>query len=183
MSLGIARTCPQCGEGFYAPVGHVNRAAKIGSPLYCGRACSGLARRKADKLTGEAWRAHKAEYDRQRREKLGEALLAEKRAAYYARVAREGEVLRAKQKAYRDANMARHVEYCRRPEYKAAKSDYDRRFRAKKNYGPFAEAFLVLQDVENEIASRASRQEIYAQNGIVNKSLRRKREYEKAIGC
>jgi len=175
--------CPQCDAKFYRRAGEINRAARIDAPLYCGRACSGLARRKANKLTGEAWRAHKAEYDRMRREKLGAALLAEKRAAYHARVAREGEALRAKQKAYRDANMARHVEYCRRPEYRAAKAAYDRRFRAEKYFGPFAEAFMLLQDVENEIASRASRQEIYAQNGVVNKSLKRKREYEKAIGC
>ncbi len=175
--------CLQCGDDFHRPIGEINRAAKIGAPLYCNRACAGLARRNADKLTGEAARAHKAEYDRARREKLGAGLLAAKRDAYHARVAREGEALRAKQKTYRDAHMARHVEYCRRPEYKAIKAVYDRRFRAEKNFGPFAEAFLVLQDVENEIASRASRQEIYAQNGIVNKSLKRKREYEKAVGC
>jgi hypothetical protein len=161
----------------------MNRAGGIGAPLFCGRTCSGLARRKDDKLTGDKWRAHKAAYDKARRDKLGASLLAEKRAAYHARVEREGAALRAKQKAYRDANMARHVEYCRRPEYRMAKVAYDRRYRADKEYGPFADAFLVLQDVEFEIASRASRQEIYEQNGIVNKSLKRKREYEKAIGC
>lgn len=125
----------------------------------------------------------KADYDRRRRAELGETLRAEKRAAYHATLATNPEKIRAAQKAYRQANMARHVEYCRRPEYRATKSVYDQRRRDAQNYGPFAEAAGVLRELETEIAGRATRTEIYRENGILNKSLRRKREYEKAIGC
>lgn len=181
MATSAAR-CPQCFFTFQAQVGLINRAKKLGNPLYCGRVCSGLARRKADKLTGDAWKAHKAEYDRARRAALGEKLREEKRRAYHASIERNKDAVRAKQKAHRQKIMARHVEYCRRPEYKEKKREYDRKLRAQV-YGPFADAYLLLQDIQSEIAQRATRQEIYEQNGTVNKTQKRKREYEKAVGC
>ena len=79
--------------------------------------------------------------------------------------------------------MPKHVEYCRRPEYRASKREYDRKHRAQQDFGPFAEAALILGDLDAEIATRASRYEIYSANGTLNKALRRKREYAKAFGC
>lgn len=173
--------CARCGAEALKWSGGVNRSIARGAPLYCSRTCSGLARRvnrtRAEKI------ALKAEYDRQRRALLGEALLAEKREAYQRRLARDLEGVRAAQRDLRQRRRQQHVEYCRRPEYRVKKQAYDREHRAVKFYGPFAEAFLVLQDLENEIASRATRTEIYRENGILNKTQTRKRDYEKAVGC
>lgn len=167
--------CPQCRNPTGKPVGTINRAAAIGAPIYCGRACAGLARRKGK--TKEQKIAEKAIYDEQYRAKNAERLKREK-AEWYQRTAD-----REKERQYRQANMQRHVEYCRRPEYREKKLVYDRHRRAKIFYGPFAESFLTLLELEDEIASRASRTEIYRQNGTQCKSVKRKREYEKAIGC
>jgi hypothetical protein len=173
--------CAHCGAEAYKLSGGVNRARRAGSPLYCSRACAGLAHRVI-RTTAEA-AALKADYDRRRRAELGEALLAEKRAAYRDRLARDPEGLRAAQKKNRDQRKGAHVEYCRRPEYRAWKKSYDRQHRAVKFFGPFADAFLALQDLETEIASRASRYEIYSENGTLNKCLKRKREHAKALSC
>ena len=174
--------CEHCGDECQKESGHVNRSRKNGAPLFCSRDCSGAQRRlhRGD----DEKKALKAEYDRRRRHgELADELRQKKRDAYYERLARDPQGLRAAQKALRQKRKAAHVEYCRRPEYKAWKQEYDRQHRAGKFYGPFAEAFLILQDLENEIASRAIRYEIYSANGTLNKTQRRKRDYEKAIGC
>jgi hypothetical protein len=148
----------------------VNRANKIGAPIYCGRVCSGLARRdgktKQDKI------AEKAAYDREyragvrRREsqteddrkRLAEARRQQK-ADYY-----RGNHDREKEREIRKAKMPRHLEYCRRPEYRAKKKVYDRRYRAEQIFGPFAEAKLLLMEIEQEVSSRMTRPEIYQVN-------------------
>lgn len=173
--------CAHCGNECQKETGHVNRSRKKGSPLFCSRDCSG-ARRRLNRSADEK-KALKAEYDRRRRAELADELRAKKREAYYERLARDPQGLRAAQKAMRQKRKAAHVEYCRRPEYKVWKREYDRHHRAGKFYGPFAEAFLVLKDLENEIASRATHYEIYSENGTLNKTQRRKRDYEKAVGC
>lgn len=172
--------CGYCERRSLKEAGAVNRARRGGFGLYCDRTCAGLGRRfkrtKEEKVTA------KAEYDRQRREQLGEILLVKKRAAYHAAVAANPEIVRAKEREHRQKNMGRHVEYCRRPEYRAWKRDYDRSYRARQDYGPFAEAFLTLQELEQEIAARATRYDIYAQNGLLNKAKGRKNGYAQTLG-
>ena len=51
----------------------------------------------------------------------------------------------------RRANMAQHIEYCRRPEYKEYKQKYDRKYRAKTDYGEFWESFLLVMDIDKEV--------------------------------
>lgn len=46
--------------------------------------------------------------------------------------------------------MARHVAYCRRPEYKAKKKEYDRKRRAKQ-YGQFAGAYGLFLELQREV--------------------------------
>lgn len=174
-------TCAHCGERSFKPVGAVNRAKARGAPLYCNRECAGLGRQKHK--TAEQIKAEKADYDRQRRAKLAERLRMEKAAYYRAKVAADPGGVRAQERAYRQTRKAAHAEYCRRPEYRDWKSSYDRKYRAQKDFGPFAEAALVLRDLEGEITRRATRTEIYAENGTLNKTQRRKREYAKAVGC
>lgn len=173
--------CEYCGRRNQKPSGSVNRARARGLSLYCDRVCAGLSHRKHK--TDEQKRAEKAEYDRRRRQQLGDRLNAEKREARLRLLASNPDLVRAREKVNRDANRGRHAEYCRRPEYREWKKSYDRQYRAERFYGPFADAFLVLQDLENEIATRATRYEIYMERGTINKTQKRKREYEQAIGC
>jgi len=168
----VKMTCPNCKNPFEAKAAHVNRAAKVGAPLYCGRVCAGLARRNKNPPTDEQRREAKAAYDAKRREGAQrEKILAQKRDHYYA----NHERISAKLAEYRAAHMDRHVEYCRQPEYRAWKSVYDRRRRAEMNFGDFSEAALLLADVEREITERSSKYEIYLTNGTLNKAQQRRR--------
>lgn len=159
--------CRVCGNAFFAPVGRINRANKNGSPLFCSRECSGLARRK--NKTDHQKKKEKAEYDKGYRNK-NKKLLKQKKAVYYQRT--RNPILDAERRKKR---MPIHVEYCRRPEYKKWKSDYDRRYRAKKYYGEFSESHIYLVEIENQINLLATRTEIYQENGTINKSQKRKR--------
>jgi hypothetical protein len=174
-------SCAWCGGMSCKPTGEVNRAATRHAPLYCDKACSGLARRKHK--TADQCKSEKAEYDRQRRSALRERLRIEKQAAYRAMVAADPDGVRARERAYRQTRKAAHAEYCRRPEYRDWKQGYDRKYRAQKDFGPFAEAALLLHDLENEIGSRSTFTERAHEKGTINKTQRRKREYEQAVGC
>ena len=77
--------------------------------------------------------------------------------------------------------MPYHVEYCRRPDYRKWKQNYDRKYRAAKDFGAFGEAAIILNDLQNEILSRASRYEIDLASGTLNKKLQRRRDYDKAF--
>lgn len=118
----------------------------------------------------------KAAYDVEYRAK-NLSLIRERKAAYYQRTAD-----REREREYRKQHMARHVEYCRRPEYKAKKHKYDLQFRAKKLFGPFSEAALILRDVEIEIDRRMTWVERHQANGTLNKSTQRKRQYATQTG-
>lgn len=163
--------CARCGIEFACLTGRVNRARAIGAPLYCGRACVGLARRLANPPTETARKETKRLYDEKRRAAKYDEICAAKRAYYHSNRAR----ILPKQAVYRKAHMHRHIEYCRRPEYKAWKVEYDRHYSARQSFGEFADAFLLLQDIENEVAARATRYEIYSANGTLNKAQTRRR--------
>ena len=169
--------CGACGKVNFHPVNYVNRAEKSGKPLYCDRACSGLARRDPNPPSDAERREAKAEYDRLYRDRDPEKRKAD-RAAYYQRTYDP-----EKERVARKLKMPRHVEYCRRPEYRAWKSEYDKRYLAQKQFGPFAESALLLRDLEQAVLERASRYDLDLASGKLNKSTRRKREYAKAIGC
>ena len=70
--------------------------------------------------------------------------------------------------------MPAHVEYCRGPEYRAKKSEYDRQYRAEE-YGEFAETYLLLLEVEKEIRSRATHYERRVANGYYTRSAQARR--------
>jgi len=161
--------CPQCQQSFQAATGRINRAASIGAPLYCGRACAGMARRLANPPTEAERKAAKSAYDRKYRARHAEKRKAQK-ADHYRRT-RD----REKERVARKSRMPQHVEYCRRPEYREWKSDYDRRHRARKVFGEFADAALLLQDVEREIDSQATPYERRIMNGTLNKAQMRRR--------
>ena len=166
-------TCAHCGKHATQKSGAVNRARKDGKPLYCDQKCAGLSRRgnktKAQKV------AEKRLYDEAYRAR-NFATLKAKKALYFQATYDLG-----KARIERKKRMRQHVEYCRRPEYKAWKSAYDRWYRAVKQYGEYAEAALALGEIEQEIGERMTRTEVYTANGTLNKRLTRRREYESFI--
>ena len=166
--------CPVCQYGVFIENGAIARARKAGLALYCGRECSGIGRRKnrSPAELKEAKRLYDIQYRAERAEEIKAAKAARHKRTYDPE----------KAAVERRLKMPRHVEYCRRPEYREWKAGYDREYRAKREYGPFWESFMLLQDVKAEALARASRYEIDLQNGKLNKSTKRRREYEKIVG-
>lgn len=167
--IGIAApACALCGGLVHQSTSAINRAAREGRPIYCGRKCAGLARRNL--MQPAEKKELKRLYDARRRQELRDQL-REKKREYHKRTYDP-----AKAAAHRKTRMPRHIEYCRRPEYREWKSAYDQQRRAKIMFGEFADAALLLMQVESEIERRATRQEIAQTNGTYNKAQRRKRE-------
>ena len=160
--------CAHCRKSVDRPAGHVNRSRAKGLRLFCGRRCSGLAKRQHK--TKAQKKEEKRLYDIEYRAKNVE-MLKEKHRAYHKRTYDP-----VKAAAHRKTRMLYHVEYCRRPEYRQWKKGYDKKYRAKKLYGAFDEAFLLTMDLTNEIKGRMTNHEVKYQNGGTNKAQRRKRE-------
>lgn len=160
--------CAHCGKENDKWSGHVNRARAQGMKLYCDRLCSGLGRRtgKTDAQKREEKRLYDIVYQAKNREKRKAQKRQHHLDTYDPVTAAE----------YRKKRMHLHVAYCQRPEYRAWKKGYDRNYKAKKNYGPFSEAALLLSDLNLEIKGRGNRHEIKYQNGGTNKVQRRRRE-------
>lgn len=163
-------TCAHCGKAAEKPAGAVNRARKCGLSLYCDRTCAGLGRRKPSKSI-EQKKAEKKAYDAARRIALADKIRAAKRE-YHKRTY---DVVKAAEE--RKRRMQRHVEYCRRPEYVAWKREYDRLYRANKEYGEFAECFLLVMDIRAECLSQMTDYEIRYAKGGVAKTQQRRRAY------
>lgn len=162
--------CGHCGTLAEKESGGINRSQRAGSPLYCGRECAGLARRKHK--TKEQLVAEKAEYDRLYRERNRE-MLKRKKHEYFKRTYDPKEAaIERKRRAHI------HAEYCRRPEYKKWKAEYDKKYLARKQYGAFGEAAIILNDICSEIASRSTFTERAIAKGTLNKHTKRRREYE-----
>lgn len=166
--------CAHCGKPVRQSVSAINRAQRIGAPIYCDRVCSGLGRRthktKAQKVSEK--RMYDMEYRRKNRK-----LLKAKKRAYFERT--YDPVKAAKE---RKARMHLHVAYCQQPAYKRYKRRYDRQHRAQKLYGPFAEAALLLQKIEHEVSTRITNYEVRQINGTLNKTQERKRAYARLVG-
>jgi len=156
--------CGSCGAAVRQSRGSINRAIREGKPLYCDRVCAGQARR----ISPTQKKRKKALYDARRRTEKAAEICAQKRE-YYQRT-RNPE----KEREYRQANMARHVEYCRRPEYKADKAEYDRERRSAE-YGPYGDAYLLLLDLEQEIRSRSTSYERRKARGYYTRSAQQRR--------
>jgi hypothetical protein len=164
--------CSHCKKRGKKEIGLINRAKSINAPIFCDRVCFGLSRR-IEKTTAQK-KAMKAEYDRQYRA-LNLKEIKRKKHEYFLRT--YDPVVAAEE---RKKTMPRHADYCRRPEYKEYKREYDRRLRASQ-YGEFAEAYMILLDVDREVNSRISDYETRVANGTLNKALQRKRDYENSF--
>jgi len=152
--------CAQCGKEADKRAGDVERLRARGYKLYCSLRCSGLASRKywtkAQRTEG------KRLYDIAYRKKNAERIAKQKKAWQIANYDPE------KQRIYNKKNSQRHVEYCRRPEYKAYKHQYDMDRRAKQ-FGPFAEAYKLELSLRREIRERINKHESNQEKGTINK--------------
>lgn len=166
-------TCAYCGKEQQKRSGEVNRALRSNRSLFCDRMCSGMWHR-TNKTESEKKEAKRI-YDIGYRERNKDALKKSK-AAYFKRAYDP-----VKAAAERKLHMDRHVKYCRTPTYKAYKSEYDKRRRSSR-FGDFAEAYMLLLDIDREIKKRATDYEIRIQNGTINKQQQRRREYERITG-
>ena len=158
-------TCPYCGGDLHRYIGYINRAKKLGVPIYCSRVCSGLARRV--ERTDEEKKKIKADYDRKRRKTIDRT---EQIKSY-----NESPKGRAMQKRNSKKFKQSHLEYCRNPQYREYKKEYDETYRAKKSYGEFWEASIVLKKIDELILPE--KQEAKIQKGTYNKSQKRKRTW------
>lgn len=163
--------CDYCGKETTKSEGHYNRAKKLGAKLYCNQKCFGLDRR--DNKTTEQRKKEKVEYDKKYRKEYTEEIKKEKAIKFKDWYYNKGgmEIEREKRKK----KMPKHIEYCRQPKYKAYKKQYDEKHRAKKMYGEFSEAAIILLDLEKELDRKSPEMlSIKFQNGTVNKITKRK---------
>jgi hypothetical protein len=172
--------CAYCGNEKDKPTGEVNRARKIGAPIYCDKVCAGLGRRKPPK-TIEQKKAEKAAYDATRRSDLADRIRVEKAAAYQKYRQKPGFLERERER--RKENMHRHIEYCKNPKYVEYKREYDRKYRAKEDYGELWECFILMLELRRECLKRMPDYDIRLSKGTLGKSQKRKREYERRVNC
>jgi hypothetical protein len=164
--------CAHCGKRPWKPVQAINRAERAGAPLYCNRTCAGLARRNGK--TKAQRREEKRLYDMNNR-----ATNPTLKARRHEQHLRNYDPVAAA--VVRKARMPQHLEYCRRPEYRAWKSAYDKRHLAEKQYGPAAEAAMVLRDLEREIRSRMNAYEVAQASGTFGKRQGRQRAAARVV--
>ena len=165
--------CFNCGKQFDKRIGEINRAIKRKAPVYCNLACAGIARRKHK--TKERLIEEKRLYDMEYRRKNQAKLRAIKKEYFQKSYDPQKAAIERKKK------MPKHIEYCRQPEYKEYKKDYDKKYRAKNDYGEYWEAYLLLQNIEKEIDSRADWNERAIEKGTLNKRQQRRREYARTF--
>lgn len=170
--MKIPVTCDHCGATTMIEAGSVNRARNNGNRLFCGRTCSGLARRNGKTKAQRV--AEKAAYDVEYRAKNLAGIKARK-AEYFQRTYDPVKAAVERQKI-----MPRHVEYCRRPEYRVKKKTYDRQYRAKLHYGPFWECQVLTLQIREAALELMTDYEIRLAKGTLNKRLQRKRDYDRS---
>lgn len=163
----VSFNCAHCGCATSKTSSSVNRASRLRAPLFCGRICSGMSKRK--NKTSEQKKAEKREYDALRRLALYQEI-RKKKAEHYAK-----NKDREKEREDRKRRMPMHVEYCRRPQYKAKKATYDK-MRIDMQYGEFAECNRLLMELESLIRSSMSRYERYVARGYYERQQQRRQQ-------
>jgi len=161
--------CGYCGKEFEMLTGAYNRAMKNGMRVFCSRKHSGLARRvkRSKKEKKELKRIYDSQYRVVNADKL-----RNKKQEYFKK---DYSAHPRKYRNWRKRKQKWQNEYCRQPEYRKWKKEYDRSYRAKKYYGPMADAFLAWLDLKNFIDNRFAKQ----QNELTNKSQKRKRSCQR----
>jgi hypothetical protein len=135
-------TCFWCGKEFYRKPRYIYK----GKLIFCRNACRTLyfnSIRTPEQIKKD--RIKKSKYDKDRREKLGETLLKRRRECWK----RNYDPVKAS--IVRKKNMHKHVEYCRQPEYRKWKHEYDQQYRYKKLYGEFCECMILVTKIKKEV--------------------------------
>lgn len=161
--------CDFCHNPTGKSIGQLNRARKEGLKIFCNRKCFGLSKRK--NKTEKEKKEEKRLYDIEYRKKNVDRLKKQKAEYFKKDYAAHPE----KYKEIRRKNYHKHLEYLSTSKYKQWKKEYDKRYRAKKNFGVFAECQLILQELSEIVPSKKAKYDL----GLINKSQIRKRNYEK----
>lgn len=153
----ITITCAHCQKQTPRRTGDVNRALKLGAPVYCDQTCSGLARR-TPKLPLAERKAKKADYDAIRRVQLADEIKAEKAERH--RLTYTYEAAKAKrEERKRRLGADYHTRYCRQyfardTKRKTRKVSYDMR-RRDARFGEFAACAKLLRELEAVIRKQS----------------------------
>lgn len=161
--------CPHCKHESERKTGYVNRAKKLGVPIYCTKKCSALARMIF--RTDEEKKRIKSEYDKKHRKEYSAELKKKKAIAFQIDYKNNPEKYRLE----RIKRKEEHKKYIQTPKYKKWKKEYDHEYKMKLKYGEFWECGSVLVKLNEELDSR----EIKINLGIINKSQKRKRKWHK----
>lgn len=122
--------CPCCEKPFIMEVAQYNhrmnrKSVKGINNVYCSKICSGIARRTSKEEKIEQKRLYDIEYRKNNIEKL-------KITKHLYNISPAG---RAMQKRNREKFKQSHLEYCRTPEYREWKREYDQEHVFKTKYG------------------------------------------------
>ncbi len=160
--------CPHCGKKVEKNVGYVNRAKKLGVPIFCSRVSHRVNK------TAKQKKEEKRLYDLQYREKNLEKLKEQKKQFFKIDYAANPE----KYRKIRKKRYPKHLEYLRTPEYKEWKAEYDVKYLAKKYFGIYWESAIILKELEEHLLTIRP-DGIKFQMGITNKTQKRKRLWQK----
>lgn len=163
--------CIVCNKSKEKENGAITRAKKNGINIYCGRLCADIGRRSSK--TKEQKRVEKAKYDQGYRVDNKEILRKKKSDFCKTKKGRE------MQKRARQKGKDYRAEYIKSDNYVAWKKKYDRKYRAKKDYGEFWECQVLSLEIAEEVEKTTSDYEIRLINQTLNKSQKRKREHER----
>lgn len=162
----VTLKCSVCNSNYQKSTGHYNRAMKLGAKLFCSQKCFGINRRIDRTL--EEKKLIKKEYDKQY---IKRDYVKVKRHEYFVR---DYAAKPEKYRAERQKRMKSHIEYCRKPEYRKKKQEYDKVYHAKYAHGEFWECFLLIKEIQKQYADKEVRQI----NNLHNKSQKRKRQWQ-----
>lgn len=171
----MADLCCYCGKVLTIYIGYINRAKKLGVPIYCDRKCAGLGRRSTE--TPQEKKEHKQWYDLFIRVSMTDREKAADKKRRQEYFKKEYTAKPEKYKKIRQQRMKAHIEYCRQPKYKSYKKKYDQKYRAKKNYGKYWEAFIALRDLQGVVDNRQAKKD----QKNITKQQKRKRNAKKHI--
>ncbi len=155
-----------CGKEIDKPIGEINRAKKRNGKIFCNLQCAGAGKRL--NRSEEEKKLIKADYDRKFRELNADKIKLAKHEYFKKTYNKEAAAIERKK------NMPRHVEYCRRPEYKEKKKQYDKIHAAKRFYGEYWESALIIDSIEELIDDKEVRQI----NNLHNKTQKRKQKWK-----
>lgn len=164
--------CYYCGVEFDMPKNYYNRAKKAGLNVYCSKAHAHLGKRV--NKSEEQKKFEKSEYDRKYRELNYERLKKEKHEYFNKDYAANPE----KYKKQRQEKYPKHLEYLNTDKYKNYKSEYDKKYRAQKQFGEYWEAGLILIEIEKNLESKQIK---YAQGITQNKSTQKRKRLWKNL--